>query len=373
MYSLLALLTLIVAASFVHAFVRHRRRYLPVFSVSLALSLYTHNWALFLALMCGVAYLVCLRRSEDRRSLLRDGLIGFGFAVLLYAPWLPTLAYQARHTGAPWDLPPVIWSLSQGAYSLVGGRGAGVALLLAGGSGLLALWRSERTRSGLELTIVSLLILGVGTMLLAWLYSKLTPAWADRYLAVVVGPLLLLFGVGLSRARWLGVAALALVAVFWLLAPIPPARYSKSNVQPLAAHVHRQVNARTLVLSTQPEQVPVISYYLPHAQRFGTPMSGFVPDPHVVDWRDALSHLRHGSVNGTLMPMLDTVAPGDTVLLVTPANIAKAPLWMKLIRHDSAAWLAAIEHSRQFKLIKLTQAGAGGAGVSLRAAVFVRR
>jgi hypothetical protein len=102
-------------------------------------------------------------------------------------------------------------------------------------------------------------------------------------------------------------------------------------------------------------------------------MSGLVPDPHIVDWRDALSHLRRASVRGTLMPMLATVAPGETVLLVSPQNAAKAPLWLKLIRHDSSAWLAALEHNTQFRLIKLTKAGAGGAGVALSGALFVKR
>ncbi len=79
MYSLLTLLAVIVAGSFVETFVRHRRGYLPVFSVSLAASLYTHNWALFLGLMCGVAFLFCVyeQRTVDA-ALWRDGLIGFG-------------------------------------------------------------------------------------------------------------------------------------------------------------------------------------------------------------------------------------------------------------------------------------------------------
>src|SRR3979409_138551 len=103
MYSRLTLLALIVAASFVQAFVRRRRRYLPVFSVSLAASLYPHNWALFLGLMCGVAFLLCVREERaDRRGLWRDGLLAFGGVAVLYAPWVPTVIYQAKHTGAPW-------------------------------------------------------------------------------------------------------------------------------------------------------------------------------------------------------------------------------------------------------------------------------
>ena len=48
MYSLILLLSLVVAGAFVRAFVLGRRRWAPVFSVALAAALYTHNWALFL-------------------------------------------------------------------------------------------------------------------------------------------------------------------------------------------------------------------------------------------------------------------------------------------------------------------------------------
>lgn len=371
MYSLLALLALVVAGSFVEAFVRRRRRYLPVFSISLAASLYTHNWALFLAVMTAVAFLLAARESEDRRALWRDGALAFGGVAILYAPWLPTVVYQARHTGAPWDLPPVIWSLSQGAYSLVGGRGAAVALLFGAGAGLVALWQIRSAQRWLALAAKCLLILGVGTVLVAWLYSKITPAWAPRYLAVIVGPLILLFGLGLARAGRLGLVALALTACFWLLDPVPKSVNTKSNVAATAANVRAHLGADPLVLATQPEQVPTIAYYLPGAKRFGTPM-GPVADPRVVDWRDALNRLRRSSVPRTLMPMLDSLAPGQRVVLVTTVNLPSSPLWMKLIRRDNTRWLSALKHDHSFRRVAFSNARMYSAGVAVNMSVFER-
>ena len=43
------MLSLLATAAFLHVFAFGRRGYLPVFSVLLALMLYTHNWGLFLA------------------------------------------------------------------------------------------------------------------------------------------------------------------------------------------------------------------------------------------------------------------------------------------------------------------------------------
>lgn len=398
MYSLLALLALVIAASFVHVFVRRRRGYLPVFVVALTAALYTHNWALFLGLMTAAAFLLCVRASPSpARSLWRDGALAFGGAALLYAPWIPTVVYQARHTGAPWSLPPVVWSLSQGLYSVVGGRGVAVALLFGAGAGLFALRQrqsgerehgqredgepqngerenAQRANAQNEVRLAAgcLLVLGIGTLLTAWVYSKLTPAWAPRYLAVIVGPLILLFGLGLARAGRLGVLALALSVCFWVLDPMPGALDTKSNVASAIAKVRSHVGSKTLVLSTQPEDLPTIAYYLRGASRYGTTL-GPVADPRIVDWRDALHRLRRSSVNATLMPMVTSLAPGERVVLVMPVRLPSTPLWMKLINRASNKWAAALERDPALERIAMSAAHANAAGVPVRAMVFVQR
>jgi mannosyltransferase len=50
MYSLVAFLSTVVTGTFVVAFVQGRRRWLPAFSVALALLAYAHNWGLLLGL-----------------------------------------------------------------------------------------------------------------------------------------------------------------------------------------------------------------------------------------------------------------------------------------------------------------------------------
>jgi hypothetical protein len=357
MYSLLLLLSLIVAVSFTHAFVYRRRRYLPAFSVSLAAALYTHNWALFLVLATAVAFAVCVRSApEARRDLWRDGLLGFGAVAILYLPWLPTLLYQAQHTGAPWALPPVLWSLSQGFYFITGGRGAAVALLLAGGAGLAALRATGQRDRPVRTASIVLAILGVGTMLIAWTYAKTTPAWSGRYLAVIVGPLILLAGLGLSRAKRFGVAALALVCCFWVLDPKPTALTYKSNAAAVARAMRAHTGPTTLVLSTQPEQVPTMAYYLPEVTHFATPL-GAVPDPRVMDWRNALDRLERSSVRGVLAPLVDRLVPGDRILLVIPTTFEKAPVWLTLVHRDSRTWLHYLERDRRLRLIKRTAPG----------------
>jgi mannosyltransferase len=355
MYSLLALLSLLAAAAFVHGFVYRRRRYLPLLALSLTAALYTHNWALFLGLGTFIAFLVCVWWSPGaRRDLWRDGILVFAALALMFLPWLPTLAYQAQHTGAPWALSPVFWSLTTAGYFLVGGRGAGVALLLAGGSGFIAL-RAANTRGPrgrqAALAAVVLAILGVGTLLIAWAYAKTTPAWSGRYFGVIVGPLLLVFALGLSRARGLGIAALVLVCCFWVLDPHPTSVDAKSNVGSVAAAVRPSIAPDTLVLSAQPEQVPALAYYLPQARDFVTPL-GRVPDPRVVDWRNALARFEHSSVGGVLAPLVRSLAPGQRILLVVPAAFQKTPRWMALIHASSRHWLRYLRDDRRLHLLE---------------------
>ena len=72
--------------------------------------------------------------------------------------------------------------------------------------------KHRRTR---EWTILwTLIALPVATLGLAWLSSQVTPAWASRYFAPVLGALLLLVAWGCARARILGLVAIALALVF---------------------------------------------------------------------------------------------------------------------------------------------------------------
>ena len=126
-----------MAASFLHVFVRGRRRFLPAFIASLTAALYTHNWALFLGLACFVGFLaVVWLTPAGRARLWRDGALAFGSVAVLYLPWLPTLLYQATHTGAPWAAAPDLWSLTHGL--LLPGRRPGSRGRAAAGRGIRA-------------------------------------------------------------------------------------------------------------------------------------------------------------------------------------------------------------------------------------------
>ena len=216
MYSLMVVLSLFATAAFLLAFVYRDRRYLPVFAVLLAGLLYTHSWGIFVTAGTLFTFAVVLLQADDRKALLRDGLIAFGVAFVIYVPWIPTLLYQVAHTGAPWLNPPRFGVAVQVSKSLLGGGTATVALLLAAGSGIAAVV-AGRTVEREKRAVYAGITLLVSTLAIAWLFSQFSPAWTTRYLGVALGPLLILAALGLARAGTLGLVALVIVLGIWSL------------------------------------------------------------------------------------------------------------------------------------------------------------
>jgi hypothetical protein len=185
--------------------------------------------------------------------------------------------------------------------------------------------------------MLAMAVLCAATVLAAFAASQVSPAWAARYLAVALPPLLLLAAGGLAHAGRLGLVGAVLVALIWMGDGGPTA---KSNVREISAEVSPSLRPGDLVISTQPEQIPVLSYYLPPGLRYAT-VWGPVKDLGVTDWRDGVKHLRETSAKEDLEPLLDRLPRGRRVVLVEPIinNLARwqAP-WTELVRLRSAEW-----------------------------------
>ncbi len=347
MYALVMLLGTLATGAFLIGFVHRRRWALPVFVAALVLELYTHNYALFFGATLGLAWLVLLLivPPGERRGLARDGVLAFGAVALLYAPWLPALVFQAEHTGAPWSERPGLTELWESPAGLLGSVEQ-VALLLAGGAGAMTVL-GGRSRGREAQTVIALVLVGLGTIVLAWGASQVSPAWALRYLSVAVPPLLLLSALGLARAGRLGLVGLAVVVLAWSGAT---GRTEKSNVREVAESLTPSVRPGDLVISTQPEQVPVLAYYLPGGLSWAT-LWGPVPDLGVTDWRDGVERLERTSVRRNLRPLLDELPRGRRLVLVEPTIYTlerwSAP-WTELVRVRSQAWSRALSEDPRF-------------------------
>ncbi|MGH2764264.1 MAG: glycosyltransferase family 39 protein [Thermoleophilaceae bacterium] len=356
MYSLMLVLSLLATAAFLHVFAFGRRRYLPLFFGLLALMLYTHNWGLFLAAGLACALVPCWYVSENRHSFWRDALIGFGGAGLLYLPWLPTLLHQVQHTGAPWLNPPNFGAPVQISKSLLGGGTPTVALVLAGGSGIAAVV-VRRVEDKERTAVLAGAVTVLATLVVAWVVSQFSPAWTTRYLGVLLGPMLLIAALGLTRAGTLGLVALAIVFGIWAI-PRSYGLENKSNASDLRAQAVPELSEGDLVISMQPEQGPLLAYHLEDLGgapdlRFASPL-GAVENERIMDWTDAHERLEEATPAKNLDPLLDSLPRGGRVLIVHPvtnkADDWDAP-WTQLVRRRSAQWGAALAADERFEKI----------------------
>jgi mannosyltransferase len=372
MYALMALFALLASTCWLHAFVYRRRGYLIGFAVLQAAMLYTHSWGIFFGVGAVLALIPVWRASDERGRIVKDALLAFGGAAILYLPWVPTLLYQASHTGAPWANKPRLGVPIQIARDVLGGYGPAVALLLVGGFGLALVLRGDEARE--KRSVVTLAIIAITTLGLAWLLSQLSPAWASRYFAAMLGPLILLAALGLARARALGLAALACLCVFW----VDPTEYVdgyKSDVRDIGAEVGAQMRPGDLVISGQPEQTPLVWYYMPGGLRYADTI-GAVDDPRHMDWVEALDKLEEADPRQVLPPLLANLRPGQKVLFVRPLTEGvenwRAP-WTQLVRRRSAQWGAILAGDTTLRQVQVAPQFYRGASTVGNSAVLYEK
>jgi mannosyltransferase len=352
MYELMGLLGLIATTAFIHGFIYRRRKYLIVFAVAEALMLYTHAWGIFYGAGAAFALIPIYLGSDDRRALLRDAVLTFVGAGILFLPWLPNFIYQSTHTGAPWAPPPRFGAPVLLSRDLLGGDRITIGLAIASIIGLGALFTRAQRRTTDATKMWALIVLPFATLALAWLASQITPAFVSRYFAPVLAPIFLLAAWGCARSGIVGLVAIVLSVVFVVhIASYAP--QFKSDMRDVAAEVAPEMQRGDLVLVGQPEQTPLAWYYLPTGLRYANPL-GPVSDPRYMNWVYALRRLRNANPEATLAPLLASVKPGQRVLFVRPLTEGAKnweASWTRLVRRRSAQWGALLGSDPHFKEI----------------------
>jgi hypothetical protein len=337
MYELMALLGILETAALIHAFVYRRRGYLILFAICQALMLYTHAWGIFFGVGTVLALIPIWRVSDDRRGIVRDAVLAYLGAGILFLPWLPNFIYQATHTGAPWAPTirfgvPVLLS-----RDLMGSDRITVALLIATIIGLAPLFTKRYRRSRDGTVMWSIIVLIAGTLIVAWLASQITPAFVARYMAPILAGILLLAAWGAARSGVVGLVCIALAVIF-VAHPSSYAPQFKSDMRDISGEITPVLNQDALVVAAQPDSTPLAWYYLPAGLHYATAI-GSVKDPSYMDWVYALKRLRQADPKATLDPLIASLKPGQQLLYVRPLTEGamnwKAP-WTRLARRRAA-------------------------------------
>jgi hypothetical protein len=93
-----------------------------------------------------------------------------------------------------------------------------------------------------------------------------------------------------------------------------------------------------VVLSGQPDQLPLAWYYLPGNLQYATSLGG-VKDARYMDWVYALRRLRASRPNAVVDPLVASLKPGQQLLFVRPLTEGAQnwkSSWTSLVRRRSA-------------------------------------
>lgn len=298
------------------------------------LVLYTHDWGIYLTAVTAAVLLLSALARRDLQLARAVALASAG-AYALWLPWLPSFIEQARNTAAPWAVAPQIGDLFADPSTAIGGTaGVVVAPMLVGG----AIWtRGLRPR---RYGAIAGMMVSIGALcaLAGFVGAQLEPSWTVRYLAVLVGPILLGAAGAMAyhrRGLWVLGSVCALLSVWGAVGmalPNPNARYAKSNVAAVASLAAPHLRPGDLVVVTQTEQTSVLYHYLPKGLSYLNP-TGPVSDPSVVDWKDLVQRLQVATPCEALGPSLAEAPVGSYVLEVNPARAlgASGSAWSKAV------------------------------------------
>ena len=97
----------------------------------------------------------------------------------------------------------------------------------------------------------------------------------------------------------------------------------------------------------------MLRYYAGPGYRWATTI-GPTPDPHIFDWRDAVSRLEAAKAQPTMAGLLRTVKPGQEFVVIAPVfrdYRAWRAKWTKLVWKKAIAWNWLLQHDSRYTVV----------------------
>lgn len=272
MYSLVLLLTLLAIIAFERVW--RASGVLPILAAALVVAalLLTHYWALFLyAVAAAVAVILAVRGSRPARRC----LVALALGAIPFLPWLPTFAFQMRHTGAPWGKPPGIDTSLLSPNEWAGANTSGTLLSVAYYAlvllALVGVWRADG-RLSIERPVrrlpAALAGIAAGALVLGVVVgSALGSSYASRYSMIALAPVLLAMAMGVAAVpeRW-RLRTVALLVLLGLASAATLPAQQRTQAQQVADHLTGA--SATDVVAFCPDQLgPAVHRLLPDSGR----------------------------------------------------------------------------------------------------------
>jgi hypothetical protein len=146
---------------------------------------------------------------------------------------------------------------------------------------------------------------------------------------------------------------------------------AKSNARVVAHRVAARLSPGDLVIDALPESVPVVRYYLGPRFRYASSL-GPVPDPQVMDWRDALARLR-ATRPRSIAALADRLPPGAHLAFLRPMDHHRSTnAWKETIREHARRLDAMLRRDPHLRLQPRVRRAFHGPKTALRAMVYTR-
>lgn len=384
MYAMVAFLSVLVAGLHLRLFDAGARRIQVALAAVLIVLLYTHTWGVFLVGGSVLAVGARALQQPDRAGRVRIVRIGFLVhlaAGVAWAPWIPILAKQASETGAPWSLTPTFTMLLESIGSIVQPQIPAVVILCTVVFGATVLAGSAKGRiqgpgiappreaDELRRHAFVLVVMLVSTMLFAWVSSLISPAWANRYVGVAVGPVVLLGGILMTRTGRAPLVVLLLLVAVWGTSTQGARLRDKATPEAMVKATAPELKRGDLVVSVHPEQLPVIAYGLDHhgaagGLRYATAL-GRQQDVRLFDWRRGLDRMKAAEPWVVADRLIRDQRPGSSILLVLPV-ISRGNWsgpWTKLVADNTKAWRALLQADPRLRMVGRRPVAGPGQGV----------
>ena len=335
MYALVMFLVAWGYLAFVRALERPTVGRLALVTLDVAALLYSHNWALYLFAVVGLflVWLAWRARAGDMRRGARRVIVAMVVGGILFLPWVPTLLFQTKHTGAPWGSPSLPWTgfaASVGAFAgNVQKGGQGIAYMLAAALVTLAILAvfgravdsrhidlDLRTRPIVRWQVsVALASLLLG-LTLTYVSSN---AFDPRHAAIAVPLLVLVVAVGLDvfvdRRVWIG--ALAVVVLLGLAGGVRNATDDRTQAGDIAAAIAAQAKPGDMVVYC-PDQLGPATHRILGDDRGLTELTfPRLTGPKFVNWIDYRDHIARTDSQAVADKLLKRAGRDATIWLVS--------------------------------------------------------
>jgi uncharacterized membrane protein len=335
MYALVMFLVAWGYLAFVRAIERPTFGRLALVTLDVAALLYTHNWALYLLAVVGLLLigLAWRGRTHERRRAALQVIVAMVVGGLLFLPWVPTLLYQMKHTGAPWGNPSLPWTGFTDAVGAFAGNaqkgGQGIANVLAWGLlvlALLAVFGRAIDRRHIELDLRTRpvvrwqICVAVGAMLLGLTLTYVSGnAFDPRHAAIAVPLLVVVVAVGIDvfTDRRLWVAVLAVVIALGLAGGVRNSVDDRTEAGDIAAAIEAGAKPGDIVVYCPDQLGPAVHRILGDDRGLVEVTFPRLTGPKFVNWIDYRDRIARTSPQEVADKLLKRAGSDATIWLVS--------------------------------------------------------